>query len=256
MTEAFSNCEAVAHCAGINCERGNQTYEAVHVEGTKNVINAAKRAGVKKNVLLSFLKARPDCNSAYHESKWEAEELVRESGLDYTILKPGMIYGLGDHMLDHLSHLLHTIPIFAKVGLKEKPIRPIAIQDLVTIIDASLCKNQLHCVTTGILGPEELMLSEAVQRVAQLLGRKVITFPLPIVFHYSMALILEKLMKISLLATAQLKMLAEGMESIDPQWDNLPKELQPNLPFSGPHIELGLPTPKSFSCRDLRVHSS
>jgi uncharacterized protein YbjT (DUF2867 family) len=91
LANAFAGCDAVAHLAGINRELGAQTYARVHVDGTRAVIAAAKRAGVRKIVLLSFLRARPGCGSPYHESKWEAEELVRQSGLDYTIVKAGMI---------------------------------------------------------------------------------------------------------------------------------------------------------------------
>ena len=131
LRQAFAGCDAVAHCAGINREIGHQTYQRVHVEGTRNVIAAASDAGVKKVALISFLRARPNCGSAYHESKWAAEELVRTSGLDYTIIRASMVYGRGDHMLDHLSHALHTFPFFAMVGLKEKGIRPLAIEDLV-----------------------------------------------------------------------------------------------------------------------------
>src|SRR5262249_31100516 len=91
----FAGCAAVAHCAGINREIGAQTYARVHVQGTRNVVEAAQKSGVRKIVLLSFLRARPDCGSAYHESKWAAEEFVRQSGLDYTVLKCGVIYGRG-----------------------------------------------------------------------------------------------------------------------------------------------------------------
>src|SRR5262245_13479971 len=93
LRKAFAQCDAVSHCAGINREMGRQTYKRVHIEGTRNVVNAAQYAGVKKIVLLSFLRARPGCGSAYHESKWAAEEIVRTSGMDYTILKVGVIYG-------------------------------------------------------------------------------------------------------------------------------------------------------------------
>src|SRR5689334_14066137 len=102
LEKAFAGCDGVAHCAGINREIGEQTYEKVHVQGTRNVVEAARRAGVKKIVLMSFLRARPNCSSGYHESKYAAEEIVRQSGMDYTILKCGVIYGRGDHMLDHL----------------------------------------------------------------------------------------------------------------------------------------------------------
>ena len=59
LAEAFAGCDAVAHCAGINRELGQQTYRRVHIEGTRNVVAAAQRAGVGKILLLSFLRARP-----------------------------------------------------------------------------------------------------------------------------------------------------------------------------------------------------
>jgi len=75
LTKAFASCDAVAHLAGINRELGDQTYRRVHVDGTRNVVEAARRAGLARIALLSFLRARPDCGSAYHESKSAAEEL-------------------------------------------------------------------------------------------------------------------------------------------------------------------------------------
>jgi nucleoside-diphosphate-sugar epimerase len=68
LTRAFAGCDAVAHCAGINREIGAQTYERVHVEGTANVVRAAERAGARRLGMLSFLRARPDCGSGYHET--------------------------------------------------------------------------------------------------------------------------------------------------------------------------------------------
>jgi len=108
LRQAFTGCHAVAHCAGINREIGGQTYDRVHVLGTRNVVRAAEQAGVQRIAFLSFLRARPDCGSAYHETKWAAEEIVRASTLQWTVLKPGMIFGRGDHMLDHLTRALCT----------------------------------------------------------------------------------------------------------------------------------------------------
>src|SRR6185295_15590533 len=110
----------------------------VHVDGTQAVVNAARLAGVKKIVLMSFLRARLGCGSGYHESKWAAEEIVRQSGLDYTIFKAGVIYGSGDHLLDHLARSIMTIRLFALVGWSDAPVRPVAVEDVVRIFEAAL----------------------------------------------------------------------------------------------------------------------
>jgi uncharacterized protein YbjT (DUF2867 family) len=151
LAQAFAGCEAVAHLAGINREIGSQTYERVHVQGTRNVIDGARGAGVARIAMLSFLRARPACGSPYHESKWEAEEIIRRSGMDYTILKSGMIYGRGDHMIDHLSRSLRMLPIFPLVGLREKPIRPVAVEDVVRILRAALVDGRLSRRTVVVL---------------------------------------------------------------------------------------------------------
>src|SRR5437773_11327107 len=171
LAQPFAGCDPVAHCAGINRAIGRQTFQRVHIEGTRNLVEAVRGAGVRKIALMSFLRARPNCGSAYHESKWAAEEIIRNCGLDYTIVKAGMVYGRGDHMLDHLSHSLHTLPLFATVGMREKPIRPLAIEDLIDLMRAVLAGRRLSRETVAVTGAEELYLSHAARRVARVLGR-------------------------------------------------------------------------------------
>ena len=253
LAEAFAGCESVAHCAGINREIGRQTYERVHVEGTRNVVQAAKQAGVKKIVFLSFLRARPGCGSSYHESKWAAEELVRSSGLDYTVVKAAMIYGRGDHMLDHLSHMLWTFPVFAAVGFNERPVRPVAIEDMVSILVAALVEGRLSRQTVAVTGPEALPLSMAVKRVAQVLGKRVVVIRLPVWFHYALAWIWEQLMVIPLVSVAQVRMLSEGIAEPLPPCKSPPNGLRPCTPFTLEQIRKHLPEPERFSLKDLRL---
>lgn len=252
LAKAFAGCDAIAHCAGINREIGKQTYQRVHVTGTSNVVQAAKAARVQKIVLISFLRARPNCGSGYHESKWAAEELVRNSGLDYTVLKCGMIYGRGDHMLDHLSHSLFTVPFFATVGVHERPIRPVPVEDVVEVMHASLSRGRLSRATVSVTGAEKLYLSEAVRRVAAVLGKKVIIFPCPVHFHYMLARIFEWTMRVPLIASAQVRILEEGVVEAAPPCDSLPADLQPSRRFTSEQIRGGLPTPGAFGLRDLR----
>jgi uncharacterized protein YbjT (DUF2867 family) len=252
LVQAFAGCEGVAHCAGINREIESQTYQRVHVEGTQNVVNAARRAGVKKVLLLSFLRARPNCGSPYHESKWAAEEIVRASGLDYTVIKAGMIYGRGDHMLDHLSHTLYTLPMFASVGTNEKPIRPVAIEDVVSIIQASLVEGRLSRQTVAVIGPEEMKFSEAVSRVARVIGKRVYSFPMPVLFHYLLAWWCELTMVIPLISLAQVQMLSEGITEPLPVCDPLPQDLTPKTLLTDAQIRRGLPESGSFNLRDCQ----
>lgn len=252
LRKAFAGCDAIAHCAGINRELGEQTYRQVHVEGTRNVIEAAREAGVKKIALMSFLRARPNCGSAYHESKWAAEELVRTSGLDYTIFRASMVYGRGDHMLDHLSHALHTFPLFAMVGLKEKGIRPLAIDDLVDVLRAALVEGRLPRQTVAVTGAEELYLSEAVRRVARVTGQKVRLVRAPVWFHYVLARFWELTMKVPLVARAQVRILSEGVVESALPCDPLPPDLLPRRQFTDDQILKGLPVAGGFTRRDLR----
>jgi NADH dehydrogenase len=252
LRRAFSGCESVAHCAGINREIGAQTYQRVHIEGTRNVVEAARQAGMRKIVLLSFLRARPNCGSPYHESKWAAEEIVRASGLDYTIFKAGVIYGRGDHMLDHLSHALYTFPVFGLVGMKEKPIRPLAVEDLVSAILASFQDARLSNKAMSITGPEEIALSEAVRRVGEVIERRPLYVPTPLAIQKVVAWVAERTMKIPLLSLAQLRILSEGIIEPLPACDALPEDLLPTTHFTAEQIRKGLPEPGPFHFHDLR----
>jgi uncharacterized protein YbjT (DUF2867 family) len=252
LTAAFAGCKAVAHCAGINRELGDQTYARVHVEGTRNVVAAAKKAGVEKIVLMSFLRARPDCGSPYHESKWEAEEIVRNSGLDYTVIKAGIVYGRGDHMLDHLSHALHTFPLFGLVGLKEKSIRPLAVEDLVHVMRAALVDRRIRRQTIALVGPEEIYLSEAVRRVAEVVGERPLMFPLPVVCHRLMARVFERFMKVPLTSVAQVRILSEGVVEPGSPVVPVPYDLVPTRRFTVEQIRNGLPQARTFCVGDLR----
>ena len=252
LAAAFVGCDAVAHCAGINREIGDQTYDKVHIEGTRAVVEAAKRAGVPRIVMLSFLRARPNCGSAYHESKWAAEEMVRASGLEFTILKAGMIYGHGDHLVDHLSHSVQTLPLFATVGLREKSIRPIPVSEMVDVLVASL-DGRLPNATHAVTGHEELLLSTAVRRVSKLLGRRVAILPAPVWAIRVIAQLTEWTMKVPLIATAQATMLAEGVSVAAPPTPDLPAELRPRLDFSAEQIRAALPPRGGFRFSDLLI---
>ncbi len=117
-------------------ERGRrkQSFQRLHVEGTRSAVTAAENARVKKFVLVSYLNVQPNTSSEYHTTKWQGEEILRASKLNFTIIKAGLIYGEGDHLIHNLSNLFRKLPVFAAVGLREKSVRLVAIEDLVDVI--------------------------------------------------------------------------------------------------------------------------
>jgi nucleoside-diphosphate-sugar epimerase len=251
LSEAFQGCAAVVHCAGINRESGRNTFQRIHVAGTRHVVDAARRAGVRKLILTSFLRARPDCGSGYHESKWAAEEIVRHCGLDYTVFKAGVIYGHGDHMLDHLSHAFHTFPVFGFVGFADKWIRPVAVEDMVRLLRLAIETPELSRRTVAVLGPEALTLREAVRRVARVMGRRPWFVRLPVWLHYLLAAVLERIMVVPMVSVAQVRMLSEGIADPHPSGEALPQSISPRLAFSEAQIRKGLPQPKPFALSDF-----
>jgi uncharacterized protein YbjT (DUF2867 family) len=253
LREALDGCQSVVHCAGINREIGTQTYDAVHIRGCQALVEAARSAGVGHIGVLSFLRARPDGPSAYHRSKWAAEAIIRESGIPFTVLKAGVIYGRGDHMLDHLSHALQTFPLFALVGMRDQRVRPVAVDDVARILEAAATGDErLRNRTIGVLGPDEMTLGEAVRRVAQAVGRRPAFVRLPVVAHVALARVFEATMRVPLISIAQVHILAEGVVEASPQADEPPTDLVPRTPFSHESIRAGLPAPGGFGLRDLR----
>lgn len=251
LTAAFAGCDAVAHCAGINREIGDQTFRRVHVEGTAAVVEAARRAGVRRLVMVSFLRARPDCGSAYHESKWEAEEIIRGSGLPHTILKSGMIYGPGDHMVDHVTRAVRTLPFFWTVGYRERTARPVPVEDAADVLVAAL-EGRIPEPTVAVMGADEVTLGEAIRRIARVAGRRPAFLPVPAWVVRVLAQLTEWTMVVPLVAKAQARMLAEGVSEPAPWAPEPPEGIRPSRPFDDDSIRAALPTGR-FGLSDLRL---
>jgi NADH dehydrogenase len=253
LAAAFEGCDSVVHCAGINREIGAQTYRHVHVEGTAAVVDAARTAGVSRIVMLSFLRAREDGPTTYHRSKWAAEELVRNSGLCWTVLKAGVIHGRGDHLLDHVGRAVQTVPIFGLVGLKPTLLRPVAVGDVARVLAAAaLGDPRLSNRTIAVLGPETLSLEEAVRRIGQAVGHRPRFVRFPVSVHGALARIWEATMRVPLLSRAQVEILAESVVEPRPFAPEAPEDLRPRTPFSEAVIRAGLPRPGGFGLADLR----
>ena len=129
LDEAVEGCDTVIHLVGIIRENPPATFEAVHTRGTLRVLEAAERCGVKRFVHMSALGARAD-GTAYQRTKYEAEELVRRSGIPGAIFRPSVIVGPGDGFMELLLSMLRISPVVPVIGDGQYRLQPTDVEDV------------------------------------------------------------------------------------------------------------------------------
>lgn len=180
---AMDGVDAVVHLVGIIHENHDTTFEQVHVAGTRNVVAAAREAGAARLVHMSALGAGSGSGSRYHASKAAAEEVVRSSGLDWTIMRPSLIFGVGDDFFGGTLRRLVTMPpVVPVVGRGDFPFRPVWVEDVATAFARALQRPAATRQTFELVGPHEYTLRELLLLVRdQLRPRKpLIGVPLPL----------------------------------------------------------------------------
>jgi len=260
--DTLRGCDAVVNLAGIKRESGGQTFQAVHVDLLARVIDAMKAAGVRRLIHISVVVARADPDHPYHDTKWRGEELVRASSLDWTILRPGVIYGVGDDLLAHLALMIHTAPVFPIVNDGAAPMMPVHAADVAAGVVGALRRPESAGKTYDIVGPERLTLRGVVGRVAEALGRPLLILPTPAALMALPVAVMEKTMAQPLSTRAQLAMLEEGLAG-DPEAARrelgvepapfTPERLRPLLDASGLILRKEIPAPAALGVYALAV---
>ena len=143
-------------------------------------------------------------------------------------------------MLGHMSRALKHLPVFALVGMREKPFLLSPSKTWFAYFGLSV-EGRLSRQTVPIVGPEEISLKEAAKRVGRVLGKRPLCLPAPLFIHYTLAWCLEKIMKEPLTSLAQVRMLSEGISEPTPPCDGLPEDLLPRLSFTEGQIRKGSP---------------
>jgi uncharacterized protein YbjT (DUF2867 family) len=142
LARAVGPADAAINAVGIIMEHhaAGQTFQRVHVELTDSLLAACRQIPIDRFVHISALGARPDAPSRYHQTKWEAEERIRQSGLRWTIFRPSLIHG-PDGQFMHLMKQLTTglfPPMLPCLGSGRSKLQPIFVDDLAEIVVASL----------------------------------------------------------------------------------------------------------------------
>lgn len=159
---------------------GNEAHYRVHRDGTENVVRAAEDHGVGRLIQLSALGADPDGETAYIRSKGEAEELVRESKLEWVLVRPSVVFGEGEEFVPYTKKLappyLTPLP-----GGGQTRFQPIWIGDFVKILaDAAESTDGTHTGSVyEIGGPDVLTLAEVASLAHGAEGRPVRVVPIP-----------------------------------------------------------------------------
>jgi len=213
---ALRECRAVVNLAGIKREAGAQTFQAVHVELVERLAAAMREAGVRRLVHVSVVVARPAPELPYHHTKWLGEEVVRASGLDWTILRPGVIYGEGDDLLSHLVLMLRAAPVFPIVGDGSAPMMPVDARDVAAAAAAAVGAPVGVGKTYDVVGPDRLALRDVVRRVTEAADLPVRIVSTPVALMKLPVRVMEAVMRNPLSTRAQLRMLVEGLAG-DPE---------------------------------------
>ena len=161
---AMKGVDTVFHLASSESSGSQADLMKVDIQGTENIAGAARDAGIDRFYYLSHLGV--DRASAYPvlKAKAIAETHIRNSGLDYTIFRSGLLYGIGDHFTTSIASLLQGLPfIFILPGNGQNQVQPLWVEDLVTCMLWSLEDKKTRKQIYSIGGPEFLTFRRVVE---------------------------------------------------------------------------------------------
>ncbi len=174
--------EGVIHLVGVIVEKGSAGFEAVHIEGTRRVLEAAKQAGAKRFLHISALGARENATARYHKTKWVAERFVRESGLDWTIFRPSVIFGEGDAFLNTFAGIAQRSPLLPVIGPGRRKLQPIWVEDVCRCFVRALGRPGTASHIYELGGDKAYALEDLLRMVARAMGKRrgLVHLPIPL----------------------------------------------------------------------------
>ena len=165
---AMHDVTAVIHLTAARNGDDDQTLEATNVQGTQNVIEAMHEAGVTRLIALSPIGADTHSAYAFLRSKGLADDLVRRSELNYTLIQSSAVYGPGDHWTEAIATLLRRWPFaFPIAGDGKGRLQPIAVSDLLTCFGKCLTEPKTIKATFLVGGPQHLTYDEMVSVIME-----------------------------------------------------------------------------------------
>jgi NADH dehydrogenase len=182
IADAFAGRDAVVNLVALSPlfepAGGNAMHETVHLGGTENCVEAAESHDVERVVQMSGLGAAPDARTHFLRAKGRAEAVVRESSLDWVIVRPSVIFGDGGEFVGFTKQL--TTPYVTGLpGGGSTPFQPIHVGDVATILAAAVEDDEHVGATYEVGGPEVLTMAEVARMAYRADGRSLRVIPVP-----------------------------------------------------------------------------
>lgn len=220
LANGISGCDAIIHLVGIIREfpSKNITFDRLHVKATRNMINAATLAGGRRYLHMSANGVRPDAETAYHQTKWQAEQLVRASALDWTIFRPSLIFGPGGEFVEMLAELIRKLPVVPVIGDGQYRLQPVAVDQVAESFLKALSLETSIRRDYTLCGAASYSYDQILDLTGAALGRrKVAKLHQPLALVKPMIHLLEGFSKFPI-TNDQLIMLLEGNQCDPKPW--------------------------------------
>lgn len=212
LSRALAGCHAVIHLVGIIREFPSRgiTFEKLHTQATRNLVAAAQQQGVGRFVHMSANGTRAGAACPYHQTKWEAEQAVRGSTLEWTIFRPSLIFGPGDAFVNMLADLIRRLPLVPVIGDGRYRMSPVSVADVAAGFVRALGKPESIGQTYACGGPGAYSYDEILDLVGAALGKeKVFKLHHPLALMKPVVSLLENF-PLFPLTRSQMSMLLEG----------------------------------------------
>jgi uncharacterized protein YbjT (DUF2867 family) len=182
LVESLRGVSAMINTYWVRFPRGSMTFEAA-VQNTERLLDAAKTAGVQRFVHVSIANPSLESRLGYYRGKTQVERAVRKSGLSYAILRPTVIFGAEDILINNIAWFVRTFPVFAVPGNGRYKVRPIYVEDMAELL-VRAAGDQTNQVMDAI-GPETFAFDELVKQVGAAVRRSPWICHVPIFLAYA-----------------------------------------------------------------------
>lgn len=189
----LQGCQTVIHLVGIIREvpKKGITFERLHYQGTRNIMEAAKEQGISRFLYMSALGVRPGARSRYHKTKFMAEEDIRKSRLTFTIFRPSVIFGPHDEFVNLLARMVRRLPFFPVIGDGQYKLQPVSLENVSQGFVRALEVKESQGKTYEVAGPEKLEYNRILDIIGELMGKRVRKVHLPVSIIKPMVTVLE-----------------------------------------------------------------